>query len=83
MTAPAMTPLILDEPSIACEWPEQCDRTASVMLKGCDDDRHYAVCAPHFRMTREWFHSLKPYPVCNACERPLMHFESHYDVVGI
>lgn len=81
-TESTFLPFILEEPVIACEWPN-CDKTASVMVRGCNDDRHYAICAPHLRERQEWFASIASMQICADCHRPLMHFSTHFDTQAI
>lgn len=66
---------------IPCE-ARGCDNPAYVMCKGCSDARHAAICKEHLAGVRRRFES-KGVVVCSGCERPWLHFETHYDLTEI
>lgn len=68
--------------SIACEAPRHCDVPAAVMVQGCADTRHKALCVLHLAELKLQFERCKPC-VCSVCYRPFMHFETHFTTESI
>lgn len=66
---------------LSCEF-KGCDKTATVMCKGCADHRHFAICTEHLEYRRRWFYT-RPHAFCINCHRPWVNFDTHYDVTEI
>lgn len=65
---------------IQCEWAAGCDSAAAVMSQGCADNRPFAICWRHLFALQYWFESNK-LETC-ICGRPLIYFDTHFDVMG-
>jgi hypothetical protein len=66
---------------LPCEF-KNCPETATRMMKGCSDKRPFAVCPDHYNGVRDRFY--KNYGAqCSGCERPWLHFETHYDYMSL
>lgn len=69
--------------SVPCEWDDYpCDKPATVMCKACSDDYPHAICLEHLIILQRWFDEQKP-AVCAICNRPFMHFETHYSIGSV
>lgn len=71
--------LTAHEFDISCE---QCDEPGAVMVKGCADQCHMALCWAHLAKLQRDFEACKP-ATCAACYRPFIHFDTHFDLAEI